>query len=260
MKGRMAVGATVILLLGAVAAWGGPLELYFGAGPSLATLGAINNGVIKAFNVLITDLNGTPTVTGTVTPLRSLGTTVSYQGGERFWLSDRFALGGSIDFSHMGTATSGSYTSSSSSETSNIDVALGCSTIGFIVSGRYTFLNAGIQLSADLGFGYYVVGFNSDITFQIPSDYPPLSISPTQGKGSYHGSSYGLQGGLILGIPVTPNLGLDVCVGYRSLVPATMTDAQGEQLDLDGDGSADPIDLSGINVRIDLSVKFGLPF
>jgi hypothetical protein len=260
MKGRMAVGATVILLLAAVAAWGGPLELYFGAGPSLATLGAINNGVIQAFNVLITELDTEPTITGTVTPLRSLGTTISYQAGERYWLSDRFGLSGGIDFAHMGTATSGSYSSSSSAETSSIDVALGCSTIGFIVSGRYTFLDAGIQLSADLGFGYYLVGFNSDITFQIPSDYPPLSISPTQGKGSYHGSSYGIQGGLILGIPVTSSLGLNICIGYRSLVPAAMTDAQGQLLDLDGDGSPEPIDLSGINVRFDLSLKFGLPF
>jgi len=260
MKGRVTVGATVILLLGAAIAWAGPLELYVGAGPSLATLGAINNGVIGAFNVILTDLNNTPGVTGDVSPLGTLGTSIAYQAGERFWLSNWFALGGGVDFTRMAASTSGSYNSSGGSETSNIDVSFGCSSIGFVVGGRFMFLDAGIQLSADVGFGYYLIGFDSDITFEVPSGYPPLSISPAQGKGSYHGSSYGIQGGLTLGFPITQGFGLEICVGYRSLVPAAMTDAQGQTLDLDGDGTPEPIDLSGINVRIDLSLKMGLPF
>lgn len=257
MKGLVTVGAVLILWAAMLTA--GPIEIYFSGGPSAAALGEIN-AIKDRINAIITLLNDDiallPEITGEVEKLDSIGSGIAYQAGERFWLSDRFALGGKLEGFRTSTSTAGVYTSS---ETSQISIDLNCYAVGFLVSGRYDFLDAGVVLSAELGAGYYYSGFNRAITFQIPPEYPTaISWLPPEGEGRYSGFALGFEGGLSLFFPITDWLRVGSSLFYRSLTLGGMRDRQGNSLDIDGDGTPEKVDLSGITVQFTFSLVVDL--
>jgi len=257
MKGLVTVGAVLILWAAMLTA--GPVEVYLSGGPSAAALNEINS-IKDRINAIITLLNDNiallPEITGEVEALDSIGSGIAYQSGERFWLSDRFALGGKLEGFRTSTSTAGIYTSS---ETSEVSIDLDCYAVGFLLSGRYDFLNAGVILSADLGAGYYYSGFNRAITFQIPPEYPDaISGLPPEGEGRYSGSTLGFEGGLSLSFPITDWLEVGSSLFYRSLALGGMRDRQGNSLDLDGDGTPEKVDLGGITVQFTFSLIIDL--
>jgi hypothetical protein len=257
MKGLVAVFLITTVLLCSVVVSAGSLELYMGGGPSTASCGEINTD-IDLFNTIITELNDTPIVTGDVPLLDNLGSGIAYQAGERFWLSDRFALGGKLEYFRASTATSGTYTAIEGSETSTIALDLDCYSVGLILGGRYTFLDAGIRLSADLGVGYYYTGLTSAITFEIPTEYPPISFQPQEGEGRYTGSAFGFEGGITLSFNLTDWFEVGTSLFYRNCTLAEMSTAQGTHLDLDGDDSREGVDLGGITVQFTLTIDIDL--
>lgn len=253
MKGLVAVVGLVLLM--GVIAFAGELAIFGGAGPGDAALDEINSK-ITLFNAIIKNINGTPTVTGTVPLLPVLGSGFTYQAGERFWISNNASIGGKIEYFHTATSTAGKYTSDGTSST--IAISFDCSAIGFVLTGGFNFLNYGLTLGVHGGIGYYCSGFTSDITFEIPSGYPPISVHPHIGKGHYHSQSIGIEAGLSLFYPVTDWVGLGADLTYRALTAPSLTDVHGTGLDLDGDGTAERIDLSGISVQLTISVSLDL--
>ncbi len=258
MKGLVTVGAVLILWAAMLTA--GPIEIYFSGGPSAAALDEIN-AIKDRINAIITLLNDTiallpEIITGEVEELDSIGGGIAYQAGERFWLSDRFALGGKLEGFRTSTSTAGTYVSTVDSE---VSIDLNCYAVGFLLSGRYDFLNAGVILSAELGAGYYYSGFNRAITFQIPPEYPDaISGLPPEGEGRYSGSTLGFEGGLSLSFPITDWLAVGSSLFYRSLTLGEMRDRQGNSLDLDGDGTPEKVDLGGITVQFTFSLIIDL--
>lgn len=257
MKGLVTVGT--VLILWSVTLTAGPLELYFGGGPSAAALGEIN-AIKDLFNTIITELNSNiallPEITGEIGELDQIGGGIAYQAGERFWLSERLALGGKLEYFRTATSTAGVYTSS---ETSEISIALNCYSVGLVLGGRYDFLEAGLVLSADLGIGYYYAGFDKAITFQIPPEYPEaISGLPPEGEGRYSGSTFGLEVGLSLSYPIADWLTIGSAIFYRSLTLSGMSDGAGTGLDVDGNGIAEEVDLGGITVQLAFSLSIDL--
>lgn len=257
MKGLVTVGAVLILWVAMLTA--GPIEIYFSGGPSAAALDEIN-AIKDRINAIITLLNDNiallPEITGEVEELDSIGGGIAYQAGERFWLSDRFALGGKLEGFRTSTSTAGTYVSTVDSE---VSIDLDCYAVGFLLNGRYDFLNAGVILSAELGAGYYYSGFNRAITFQIPPEYPDaISGLPPEGEGRYSGSTLGFEGGLSLSFPITDWLAVGSSLFYRSLTLGEMRDRQGNSLDLDGDGTPEKVDLGGITVQFTFSLIIDL--
>ena len=114
-------------------------------------------------------------------------------------------------------------------------------------------------LSVDLGIGYTYTTFNREITFQIPPEYPEaISGLPPEGAGRYSGFAPKVEAGLALFLPITEWLKVGSSLTYSVLTLAKMTDDQGNDLDLDGNGTAEKVDLGGIGVRFTLSLT--LPF
>jgi len=257
MKGLMTVFSIATVLLCSVAVSAGSLEFHLGVGPSLAFFGEVNHD-IEFINVLLDELNELATVNGEVLLLEDLGRGISYQAGERFWLTDRFALGWKIGYSRTVTATSGTYTAIDGSEISTIDILLDGYSVGGVLGGRYTFLDAGIFLSADLGAGVYYTGLDKAITFEIPSSYDPLSDRPEEGEGRYAGFAFGVELGLNLSLPITDWFGVGASIFYRAATPAGMTDNNGNSLDIDGDGMVEGVDLGGITVQATFSLDIDL--
>ncbi len=253
MKGLVAVVGLVLLV--GVSAFAGELATFGGVGPGGAALDEINSK-ITLFNKIIESLNSTPTITGTVPLIPALGHGFTYQAGERYWIFNNASIGGKIEYFHTATSTAGKYTSDGT--TSTIAIDLGCSAIGFVVTGGFNFLNYGLILGAHGGIGYYYSGFTSDITFEMPSGYPPISVHPHTGTGHYHSQSIGIEAGMSLFYPVTNWFGLGADLTYRALTAPSLTDAHGTGLDLDGDGTAERLDLSGISVQLTISVSLNL--
>ncbi len=255
MKGLVTV--TVITLLWGTLAIAGPLEFFTGAGPSAAALGSINEGIGVA-NQIIGDLNDDPRFEGTVPILPNLGSGLAYTAGERYWVNDNLAFGGELTYFKSTTATSGTYTTTSSSEVSNISLDLQCQSIGLLVGGRFTFLDVGLKLAVDLGVGYYYSGFNTAITFEMPSSYNPINIHLPSGDGHYNGSSLGIEGGISLSFSITDWLNIGTTVLYRSLTVQHLADAEGNGFDFDGDGTPEVGDFSGITVRFNIALDINL--
>lgn len=253
MKG-LACGALVILLWGG-AVLAGSLETSLGAGFTSLALGDINAS-IGAVNRVLENWNTTPTLTGGVPVLGLMQVGMSYSAAERFWIWDSLAVGGKIESFHASSATQGSYTAGGT--TSQISVALDCHSVGFVLGGHLEFASFEVDLGGDIGVGYYYSGFSTDVTFQTPSSVPPISIHPQEGKGRYTASSFGLEGGLSLTFHLTDWLGIGTSIAYRWAGPATMTDAAGKPLDIDGDGNADKVDLTGIVVQVTVSLVIDL--
>ena len=254
MKGLAAVvGLVVLVQLSAIA---GGLGLFVGAGPGGAALGEINQA-ITLYNRLLDSFNNTPTITGTVPPIPSLGSGITYQAGEQFWITDDFALGGKIEYFRTTAATAGEY--QSGGKKTPVSIALDCSTIGFVITSGFNFLHYGLTLGAHGGVGYYYSGFTSNITFSVPSGYnKTISVHPHTGTGHYNNRAFGVEAGLSLLYPLTPWLSLGVDATYRALTAPSLVDAHGTGLDLDGDGKVERLDLSGISVLISVSVKLDL--
>ncbi len=254
MKGLMPV--MIITLLWGTVAFAGPLEFFVGGGPSAAALGDINAN-IDVVNAIIADLNETPTVDGNVPALPSLGNGLSYQAGERYWLNDFLALGGKLEYFQARSETAGTYTTIAPSEVSDIAIDLRCQSVGLIFGGRLMFLNAGLMLAVDFGVGYYYSGLDTAIAFEMPTDYD-ISIQLPNGDGHYNGSSVGIEGGVSLSFPLTSWFNVGTSVLYRSLTVQQVTDAQGNGFDMDGDGAAEVVDLSGITVQFTISIDIDI--
>lgn len=249
MKGLATISAILILCGATLAA--GPVEVTLNGGLSAVSLDEIN-AVITQFNTLIVLLNETfealPDVEGSVETIGRIGSGIALQVGERFLLTERLALGGTLDVFHTSASTAGTYTSS---ETSDISIALTCTDVGLVIGGRYDFLNAGLILSADIGIGYYYGTFRQAITFQVPPEFPDtIAGLPPEGAARYSGFAPALEAGLGLCFPLADWFKIGSNVSYRFLTFTEMTDGQGNSLDLDGNGTPERIDLGGITVEL----------
>lgn len=254
MKG-LACGALVMLLWGGIAL-AGSLETYFGAGPEGASLRDINASILS-INRVLADWNTTPTLTGGVPELHLLEPGITYVAGERFWISDLFALGGRISTFHAETSTTGSYTAAGS--TSQVSVTLSSSAVSLVLGGEVQFLKSPVSLTLDAGVGYYYSGFSSDITFQVPSGVPAVAIHPHEGQDHFNASTLGVEGGLSLSYWLTEWLAVGARVGYRSTGSVALADGQGSPLDIDGNGTRETMDLTGLTVQFTLSLAISLP-
>jgi len=257
MKGLATLLMTLVVI--SITASAGPLEMSFGGGPSAMSLGSINAS-IGVFNTLIAHLNETfavhPDVSGTVDPLDPMVSGLSFRVGERFWLTDWFGLGASAEYFSSSTDTLGYY---EGSEISTIQVALDLTTVGLLVGGRATFLDAGLRLAAEGGIGYYYVVSNRAVVFEVPSEYPDvISGVPPEGDERYTGGTFGFELGLSLSYPVARWFSIGSFVSYRAATVSVVTDSVGNELDLDGDGTPEAIDLDGISVRLSLSFNIDL--
>jgi len=257
MKGLVGVMGVI---LWSVTLFAGGLAPFVGVGPGGAALGDINQA-ITLFNHIIADLNdtskNTSTIDGTVPRLPKLGSGLTYQAGERFWIFNNMSIGGKAEYFRTASSTAGAYTAADG-ETSSIKLDLDCSFVGFVLSGRFNFLDYGLVLSGHGGIGYYYSGFSTDITFEMPSGYPPISTYPPEGKWHYNNSAVGIEAGISLSYPLTQWFAVGADLTYRALTMPTLTDAHGTGLDLDGDGTPERIDLSGISVQFTVSLAIDL--
>ena len=231
MKGLVTV--TVITLLWGTLAVAGPLEFFAGAGPSAATLGSINDG-IDTVNNIIRDLNDDPRYEGSVLELPHLGSGLFYNAGERYWITDRLALGGMLTYYKATTATNGAYDVVGVTETSDVSIDLKAQSVGLLATGKFVFLDVGLRLAADVSVGYYYSGFHTAITFEMPSTYDPISIELPSGQGHYNGSSFGIEGGICLSFPIADWINVGTSVLYRSLTVQQLTDSEARGFDFDG--------------------------
>jgi hypothetical protein len=254
MKG-LAWGVLAVLLFGGTLA-AGPLEVTIGAGPGGASFGEINDS-IGLINRILQTWNSTPTLTGSVPELDSMQVGMSYLAGEEFWVTPSLALGGKIEAFRAVSSTAGSYTAGEETS-SQVAIALDCHTVGLVVGGHVDIVDFGLRLGLNLGVGYYYSGFKTDITFQMPSGIPPISARPAEGKGQYSASSFGIEGGLSLFFPIAEWFAIGSSLEYRWVAAATLADAQGSPLDLDGNGTAETIDLTGIAVTFTVSLRINL--
>jgi hypothetical protein len=257
MKGlAVALLATLLAGAGAVA---GPLEISFGGGPAATSLDDINAS-IGVFTQLIAHLNETfavhPDVSGSVGELQSMVSGFSFHVAERYWLIDWFGLGAQFEYTRSSSAVAGFF---EGSEISTIDVALDLDAVGAVVGGCATFLDAGLLLSAEIGVGYYYAIVNRSVVFEIPPEYPDvISGVPPEGEGRYGGGALGLEIGLSLTYPITRWLAVGSVLSYRSATVNSVADPQGTELDLDGDGIRESVNLSGVTVQLTFSLSIDL--
>jgi hypothetical protein len=259
--GTMKGLATALLFIGwsSAAAFGGPLEMSFGGGPSAIMLDAINES-IGVFNALIEHLNETfavhPDVSGSVKLVPSIGGGLYFQGAERYWATDWFAIGGHVGYSRASTATTGFY---EGAEVSEITVDLAFQAVGGVLGAEATFLDMGLRLGAFGGIGYYYVLMDRVTVFEIPSEYPDVIAGvPPDAEGRYTGSSLGFEAGLSLSYPVADWFTIGSRVTYRSARIRELADNQANVLDLDGDGTGEPVSLSGFTVQLTVSINIDL--
>lgn len=249
--------AFVLVLIGSVPLSAGPFEIFIGAGPGAATFDEVNAS-IGLINVFLADLNDTPTLEGDVPALPLLTSGAAYQGGEWYRASERLSLGGKIEAFHTETTTEGSYTEGG--ETSEIAIALSTTSVSVVLGGRYELPTSPVRLGVELGAAYAYSGFASAITFEIPASYPPISIHPREGRGRYSAHSLGLEGGLSLALPIAEWLSVRASVAYRLLSEGRLADLTGAGLDIDGNGQAETVDLSGVTVQFGLTFIVNLPW
>ncbi len=257
MKGLASVLG--IILLGGCAALAGPLELSIGGGPSAISLGAWN-AITESWNTLIGHFNefaaAHPDVSGSVRTLDLLTTGLVAHAAERYWILDWLALGARFEYEHSESATSGTYVGA---ETSTVDIALEYSTIALLAGVRFLFLDAGLRLAGDASMGYYHGSLNHSVVFEIPSEYTDaISGLPPESAGRHSGDTVGFEVGLALDVPFAEGGYLGAMVAYRSAAITVLTDAAGDELDLDGDGTAEDANLSAISVRFCFSIDIDL--
>ncbi len=257
MKGLASVLG--IILISGCATLAGPLELSIGGGPSAISLDAFN-GTIESWNTLIGHFNefatDHPDVSGSVPTLDFLTTNFVAHAAERYWILDWFALGARFEYEQSKTETSGTYVGG---ETATVDIALEYRTIGLLAGARILFLDTGLRLAGDVNVGYYNGSLDHSVTFEIPSEYTDaVSGLPPEGAGRHSGSTVGFEAGLALDVPFAEGGYLGATVAYRSAVIGALTNKEGGELDLDGDGTAEDANLSGISVRFCFSIDIDL--
>jgi hypothetical protein len=237
----------------------GPLEIWFGAGPSATAFGSLNASV-GIINTLITHLNETfethPDVTGSIGDLAPLQAGFAVSAGERFWLADWIGLGAAVGYSRAATGALGHF---EGAEISTIDVSLDVTNVHVSLGGRATFLDVGLRLAADAAVTYDYVISNGAVLFEVPTEYPgTVSGVPPASAGRYTGDTFGFEFGLALSYPVAPWVSLGASITYRSATIGTVADSAGTNLDFDGDGDPEPIDLDGISVKVTISFNIDL--
>lgn len=257
MKG-LATALLVVLVAGC-GGFAGSLEMSFGAGPSAASLTALDEA-IGVFNALILHLNETfsvhPDVSGVVPPMNAIGSALTLSAGESYRPLDWLAIGANIEYTRSESSTSGFY---QGAEISEIDLDLDFHAIGLTLGARVTFLDVGLRLSAIGGVGWYHTILDRDITLQIPAEYPDaIAGIPPEGVGRATGNTFGFEAGIGLAYPVLPWLTIGTDLVYRSAQVPLLRDAAGIPLDLDGNGIPEPVDLDGIAVRLSFSIRIDL--
>ena len=256
---RRLASVLLFVLLASLTGVAGPLEMWIGGGPAATSLDELN-AAITVFNTLITHLNDTfavhPDVSGVVGSLDPMLSGLSLRAGERYWLTDWFAVGAQVEYISSTSATFGQYQGSS---TSTIDIGLGFHNVGFLLSSRFMFLDMGLQLGAEAGVGYYHSVVTRDVTFEIPVEYTDgVSGVPADGSGRFTGGTIGFEGGISLAYPVTPWFTIGSLLTYRSATVPSLSDSQGGLLDIDSDGTSESINLSGITVQLTFSINIDL--
>jgi len=253
--------ATLLIatLLTSFAAMAGPLEISFGGGPTATALADINAS-IGVFNALISHLNETfdthPEVSGSVDPLDPMVSGLSFRAAERFWLIDWFGVGASIEYFSAASSTIGFF---EGADVSTIDVDLGMRTVSIVLSGAATFVDLGIRLGVEGGVGYYYGIWDRSVVFEVPVEYPDaISGVPPNGEDRFTGSTIGFEVGLSLSYPIAEWFTIGSTVTYRAATINTIANSEGTQLDLDGDGSPEALDLDGITVRLTISLNIDL--
>ena len=257
MKGLASVLG--IVLLGGCAALAGPLELSIGGGPSAISLDAFN-AITESWNALIGHFNecaaAHPDVSGSVRTLDLLTTGLVAHAAERYWVLDWLALCARFDYEHSESAASGTYVGA---ETSTVDIALDYRTIALLAGVRVVFLDAGLRLAGDVTMGYYHGTLDHSVVFEIPSEYTDaISGVPPEGLGRHSGDTVGFEAGFALDVPFAEGGYLGAAIAYRSAAIAALMNTSGEPLDLDGDGTAEDANLSGISVRFCFSIVIDL--
>jgi hypothetical protein len=257
MKGlAVALLATLAASAGAIA---GPLEITIGGGPAATSLDDVNAS-IGVFNALILDLNETfavhPDVTGSVEQLGPMVSGLSLRIGERYWLGDWLGFGAHFQYARSSSAATGFY---QGSDVSTIDVALDFDGVGIVLGGCATFIDVGLLISAEIGVGYYFAILDRSVVFEVPSEYPDvISDVPPEGEGRYTGGALGFEIGLAMSYPVTQWFAIGSVLTYRSATVDSLDDLEGTQLDLDGDGATESVNLSGVAVQLTLSLSIDL--
>ncbi|UCF09624.1 MAG: hypothetical protein JSW65_06075 [Candidatus Bipolaricaulota bacterium] len=259
---RLAVLA-VLLTLASMPVVAGDLDLHVGAGPSMATLGELNT-VVSRFDAIIAVLDEffdqLDEVQGTVGPIGRAGRGLSLSAGERYWLTERFALGGEVSYFGSSEGTSGIYTSKQGAEgtQSTIDIQLRSRLLSAALETQLVFLNADLTLGAVMRLGYHYASLDVFSLFEIPAEYPDvLAGVPADIDDRFVGGAFGGELGLTVRYPLFPWLHGHAEVTYR-YVPLRVTNAEGFHLDLDGNGTPEQIDLGGFTVRLGLSVRVDL--
>ena len=255
---RLASALIVVVLLG-IAGTAKPLELGLGGGPSFALLDSLNES-IAILNTLIGHLNETftihPDVSGTVAPMPSMGKGLCLTASEQYRITDWFAFGAHVEYMGSSSATAGMY---QGSEDSEIDLSYRSHILGVMLGGDITFVDIGLRLGAIGGLGYFHTILDRKVLFEIPSEYPEaIAGVPPAGEGRYSGGAFGLEAGIVLTYPLFEWLTIGTRVVYRTANVASLSSYGGPELDLDGDGRSDSLNLSGLAVQFTFSINIDL--
>ena len=257
MKG-LASALFVCVLLGTTVI-AGPLELGFGGGPSFTSLDSLNES-IDVFNALIEHLNETvevhPDVSGTVASMPSMGTGLYLSAAEQYRLTDWLALGAHVEYTGSASSTVGFY---QGTERSQIDVAYRSHVLGVVLGGDITFVDLGLRLGATGGVGYFHTILDRNVVFEIPAEYPEaIAGLPPEGEGRFTGGAFGLEAGITLTYPLFDWFTIGTKVIYRTAEVGSLNTAQGIEMDLNGDGQGESVNLGGIAVQFTFSINIDL--
>ncbi len=257
MKGLASV--LFIVVLSGLAVTAEPLELGFGAGPSFTSLDSFNE-TIGVFNALIEELNETmdvhPDVSGMVASMPAMGTGVYLSAAEQYRLVNWFSLGAHVEYTGASSATVGFY---QGSEISQIDVSLRSHVLGVVLGGDVTFVDLGLRLGANAGVGYFHTILDRKVVFQIPEEYPDaIAGVPPEGEGRYSGGAVGFEAGITLSYPAFEWLTVGTKVIYRTAEVSSLSTSQGIEMDLNGDGKSESVNLGGLAVQFTFSINIDL--
>lgn len=257
MKGLASV--LFILVLSGLAVTAGPLELGLGVGPSFTSLDSFNE-TIGVFNALIAELNETlgvhPDVSGSIASMPSMGNGVYLSAAEQYRLMDWFSLGAHVEYTGASSSTVGFY---QGSEISQIDVALRSHVLGVVLGGDVTFVDLGLRLGANAGVGYFHTILDRKVVFQIPTEYPDaIAGIPPEGEGRYTGGAFGFEAGITLTYPILQWFTIGTKVIYRTAEVGSLSTSQGVEMDLNGDGKGESVNLSGLAVQFTFSINIDL--
>ena len=252
---------TAVLMLVPLAATAGGLELHLSGGPARAML-AEQNAIIVRYDALIDHLNEIlgllPNVEGRVPQIGVIGTGLSLAAGERYWITQSLALGGSVSYFDATSGAQGTYLSLDTDTTSEILFHLRTRLLQGILQAELRFLDAGVVLAAAASFGYHYGLVDAQSLFEIPEEYPDaLSQLPPEIDDRFTGGGWGGDVALSVSYPFLSWMGVRAEVSYRYL-PLVLTDDDRQPLDLDGNGTPERVNFGGFAVRVGLSFHVDL--